>query len=71
MAGGYAGLEGPWLDASDAPSRRGVTPTVQRPDPVHLPDYSPVTRNFPYPEDVISELAAGVSPCPSTKVGRW
>ncbi len=34
-------------------------------------DYSPVTSNFPYPEDVISHTAVGTSPRPSTSMGRW
>jgi hypothetical protein len=71
MIEGCVGPEGSWLDASDVPPTCGVTPAAQPPDPAHLLDYSPVTRNFPYPEDVISQLAVGASPCPSTTMGHW
>jgi len=64
------GRKGARVDASDAPPKSGVTPAIQVPDPVDLPDYSPVTENFPYPDDVISHTAVGPSPCPRIATGR-
>jgi len=65
------GRKGARVDASDAPPKSGVTPAIQVPDPVDLPDYSPVTENFPYPEGVISRMAVGAAPRPSTTMARW
>jgi hypothetical protein len=65
------GRKGARLDASDAPPKSGVTPSMHAVGGVDLSDYSPVTENFPYPEGVISRMAVGAPLCPCTTMGRW